>query len=298
MGDHHPEQPARLYAINDRLIASGLDMVLMHYDAPLPRGSSCCASMTPAYVQQVLRQLARTRAMSGWMATRPLGPHTLDGGAPCGGRGGPGGGSGDDRQGGVRPSAPCGRRAIMPSGPGPWVSAFSTMSPWVRRMPWRSTVSSGSPSSISTFTTATAPRTSSAATSGCLFCSTFQHPFYPHTGFDSTGAEHRQLSAAVARRRCGLPRGGAGLIGCRRWKPFAPQLVMISAGFDAHREDDMANLDLHRIRLRVDHAAVVRGRRSPRAAGGWSRRWRVATTWQALARSVAVHIKAFLGDHA
>ena len=35
MGHHHPEQPARLSAINDRLIATGLDMVLHHHDAPL-----------------------------------------------------------------------------------------------------------------------------------------------------------------------------------------------------------------------------------------------------------------------
>jgi acetoin utilization deacetylase AcuC-like enzyme len=34
MGHHHPEQPARLAAINDRLIASGLEMVLHQFDAP------------------------------------------------------------------------------------------------------------------------------------------------------------------------------------------------------------------------------------------------------------------------
>ena len=35
MGHHHPEQPARLSAINDRLIATGLEMILHQYDAPL-----------------------------------------------------------------------------------------------------------------------------------------------------------------------------------------------------------------------------------------------------------------------
>ena len=35
MGHHHSEQPARLSAINDRLIASGLEFVLRQYDAPL-----------------------------------------------------------------------------------------------------------------------------------------------------------------------------------------------------------------------------------------------------------------------
>ena len=37
MGPHHPERPARLSAINDRLIATGLDMALHHYSAPLVR---------------------------------------------------------------------------------------------------------------------------------------------------------------------------------------------------------------------------------------------------------------------
>jgi acetoin utilization deacetylase AcuC-like enzyme len=33
MGVHHPETPERLHAIRDRLIASGLDMLVTHYDA-------------------------------------------------------------------------------------------------------------------------------------------------------------------------------------------------------------------------------------------------------------------------
>ena len=35
MGDHHPECPDRLSAINDRLIAAGIDMYLGFYDAPV-----------------------------------------------------------------------------------------------------------------------------------------------------------------------------------------------------------------------------------------------------------------------
>ena len=35
MGEHHPESPERLAAINDRLIAAGLDMYLSFHDAPL-----------------------------------------------------------------------------------------------------------------------------------------------------------------------------------------------------------------------------------------------------------------------
>ena len=34
MGDYHPECPERLHAIQDRLIASGMEMLVTHYDAP------------------------------------------------------------------------------------------------------------------------------------------------------------------------------------------------------------------------------------------------------------------------
>ena len=40
MGSHHPECPDRLGAINDRLIASGLDVYLEFHDAPLAHAVS------------------------------------------------------------------------------------------------------------------------------------------------------------------------------------------------------------------------------------------------------------------
>jgi acetoin utilization deacetylase AcuC-like enzyme len=35
MGSYHPESPARLTAINDHLIAQGIDAYFSYYDAPL-----------------------------------------------------------------------------------------------------------------------------------------------------------------------------------------------------------------------------------------------------------------------
>ena len=35
MGTHHPECPQRLTAINDHLIAQGIDAYFVYYDAPL-----------------------------------------------------------------------------------------------------------------------------------------------------------------------------------------------------------------------------------------------------------------------
>ena len=76
-----------------------------------------------------------------------------------------------------------------------------------------------------------------------LFCSSFQHPFYPHTGADTRSENILNLP---------MPRDtdGAALrsVVAERCLPaleaFRPELIMISAGFDGHLEDDMANFRL------------------------------------------------------
>jgi acetoin utilization deacetylase AcuC-like enzyme len=82
------------------------------------------------------------------------------------------------------------------------------------------------------------------------------------------------------------------------WLPaldaFAPQLIYISAGFDAHREDDMGNLGL----VEADYEWVTRqlmdvanrhcqGRVISCLEGGY--------VLSALARSVAAHVKVLIG---
>jgi acetoin utilization deacetylase AcuC-like enzyme len=76
-----------------------------------------------------------------------------------------------------------------------------------------------------------------------LFCSTFQHPFYPHKGADTvsnhiinvplpagtTGRAYREVFEAKV-----LPALDA----------FKPQMIFFSAGFDSHREDDMGQFGL------------------------------------------------------
>ena len=76
-----------------------------------------------------------------------------------------------------------------------------------------------------------------------MVCSSFQHPFYPYSGRDS---EDGHLINVRLR---------AGSIGAdfrqaiqHEWIPqlerFKPQMLFVSAGFDAHFEDDMAGLNL------------------------------------------------------
>ncbi|WP_440055044.1 histone deacetylase family protein [Pseudoalteromonas sp. T1lg65] len=73
-----------------------------------------------------------------------------------------------------------------------------------------------------------------------LFCSLFQYPFYPNTAIENhqtlinspldAGCDGQDLRALVE----------------QQWLPaieaFAPQLIFISAGFDGHLEDDMGGL--------------------------------------------------------
>ena len=74
-------------------------------------------------------------------------------------------------------------------------------------------------------------------------CSSFQHPFYPHSHV------HRQADNIVnipIAANCSSEeyrkQVEAGWL--KRLNDFKPQLILISAGFDAHRLDPMAELNL------------------------------------------------------
>ena len=76
-----------------------------------------------------------------------------------------------------------------------------------------------------------------------LFCSTFQHPFYPGTPLIE--GNERMVSVPLAAGARGVEFRAAVE---RHWLPaierFAPQMFFVSAGFDAHRDDDMSGLNL------------------------------------------------------
>jgi len=76
-----------------------------------------------------------------------------------------------------------------------------------------------------------------------MLCSTFQHPYYPYSGADS-GNDHI-INVPLAAMTDG--RGFRAAVE-RFWLPaleaFKPQLVFVSAGFDAHRDDPLAYLQL------------------------------------------------------
>jgi acetoin utilization deacetylase AcuC-like enzyme len=127
-----------------------------------------------------------------------------------------------------------------------------------------------------------------------LYVSTHQAPLYPGTG-------RREETGAGNILNMPLPRGAASTefrtafeqIILPRLREFAPQLVMISAGFDAHRLDPLADLNL----VADDYAWVTSelvdiaqkyasGRVVSSLEGGYS--------LSALRESAAAHVAALL----
>ena len=123
-----------------------------------------------------------------------------------------------------------------------------------------------------------------------MMVSTFQHPFYPYSGVE--GRSDRMVNIPLA----AYSGGGQFRDAVEKfWIPalerFRPQMAFISAGFDAHRDDDMAALNL----VESDYAWVTERliAYADRFCGG-----RIVSTLEggyeldALARSVAVHLRA------
>ncbi|AKQ56375.1 histone deacetylase family protein [Bordetella hinzii] len=123
-----------------------------------------------------------------------------------------------------------------------------------------------------------------------LMCSFFQHPFFPNSGFDHPA--DNMLNVPVAAYSTGA---AVRDIVRQQWLPrlhaHAPQLVLISAGFDAHREDDMAQMGL----VEADYAWITdqlvevadrhaQGRIVSTLEGGYN--------LSALGRSVVAHIRS------
>jgi len=126
-----------------------------------------------------------------------------------------------------------------------------------------------------------------------MLCSTFQHPFYPYCGADS-GNDHIinvPLAAGSGREEF---RGAV----TQHWLPalerFQPELLLVSAGFDAHRDDDMAMLRL----TEADYAWVTETLK--RIAEKYAQR-RIVSVLEggyelnALGRSALAHLKVLSG---
>ncbi len=122
-----------------------------------------------------------------------------------------------------------------------------------------------------------------------LMVSFFQHPFYPEGG--STKTDSNLVNLPVPAYTKGMDiRELVEMMWIPRLEAHQPELIFVSAGFDAHREDDMGQLGLNEqdyawMTQRVKDIALryAKGRIVSCLEGGYN--------LNALARSVEAHVR-------
>jgi len=130
-----------------------------------------------------------------------------------------------------------------------------------------------------------------------MYCSTHQMPLYPGTGAPSERGEHNTIVNAPMRPGAGTDifRDALEAAILPRLDEFRPDLIVISAGFDAHMRDPLANINL----TEADFGWATRKLMevADRHAGG-----RIVSVLEGgydlegLARSVEAHLAALM-DH-
>ena len=291
MGAGHPEQPARLTAIEDQLIASGIEAHLQRYQAPFATDEQ----LARVHPEEYLGAIREAAPESGRVHLDPdtaMNPHSLSAALRAAGAGvlavdlvfqkkhaaafcavrPPGHHACRARSMGFcifNNVAVAARHAMHAYG----VERVAIIDFDVHHGNGTEEIFEGDPS--------------------VLMASTFQHPFYPYSGTEMpasnminvplpAGAGTRHLQEAVL----------------KHWLPalddFRPELVIFSAGFDAHVEDDMAMLqfrdtDYRWVTEQVKSVADrhAKGRIVSMLEGGYA--------LSALGRSVVQHLRV-LGE--
>jgi acetoin utilization deacetylase AcuC-like enzyme len=290
MGEHHPERPERLAAIEDRLVISKLDLLVTHMDAPLATREQLLRVHHPAH----LEALERLSPSAGYAQVDPdtaMNPHTLRAAYRAAG------------------AAVLGTDLVLS---GKEQAAFCSVRPpghhaeRARAMGFCffNNVAVGAAHALERHGLARVAIADFDVHHGngtedifrndprVLMVSTFQHPFYPGGGLEGRSGQMVNVP---------LPAGSRGeqfrAAVTEEWLPalerFQPEMLFISAGFDGHRDDEMAMMGL----VEADYAWVTE---TLREAVAKSARGRIVSVLEggydlrALARSAAAHLEKLI----
>ena len=291
MGAGHPECPQRLDAIHDLLRATGLDLALDHRQAPQASDAALARAHAAGYVRE-MRELMQDCATSG--ESRAVDPDTrlcpATAAAALQGAGAALAAT-DAVIDGSAPNAFC---AIRPPGHHATRGAamgfcfFNNVAVAARHA---LDVRGLQRVAIIDFDVHHGNGTEDivAGDERILMCSFFQHPLYPYSGAVPKGTNMVNMAIPPYTRGPEI----RSLIEAN-WMPrleeFRPQMIFISAGFDAHREDDLGQLGL----VEADYEWITRQLKqlAERHAQG-----RIVSCLEggyclsALARSVATHLR-------
>ncbi len=291
MGSHHPECPARITAIEDHLLASGILEHLLDVDAPLATRKQLLRVHDPDYVDAIESSVP-ARGLIHLDPDTAMNPHS--------------------HHAALRAAGAVIKATDMVIG-GEVENAFCCVRPpghhaeRARAMGFCffNNVAVGAAHALEKHSLERVAIVDFDVHHGngtedifrneprVMMASTFQHPFYPYSGVE--GRSERMVNIPLA-----------AYSGSRQfreavdkyWLPalgrFKPEMIFISAGFDAHRDDDMASLNL----VESDYAWVTgcitefarqhsKGRIVSTLEGGYQ--------LTALAHSVAEHIGVLSG---
>lgn len=287
MGAYHPECPNRLCAINDQLIASGLIDYFLHLDAPLATEEQLARVHSKSYIAAI-NALAPSSGIVQLDPDTAMNPYTLKAALRAAG------------------AVVLATDLVLE---GKLKSAFCSVRPpghhaeRARAMGFCffNNVAVGVAHALERHCLERVAVVDFDVHHGngtedifgddarVMIVSTFQHPFYPYSGTESYSDHLINVPLAAYS-------GGSEFREAvrRHWLPslvsFAPQMIFFSAGFDAHRDDEMALLKLNE----SDYAWVTaeikkvadrysQGRLVSVLEGGYE--------LHALGRSVASHLK-------
>lgn len=287
MGSHHPECPERIQAINDQLIRSGVDRFLHHLDAPLASEDQLELVHSPEHIAFVKE---RSPASGYYMLDGDtiMNPYTWSAalraaGAAIAGVDAVMKGEVENVFCAVRPP---GHHAEPTRSMG--FCVFDNVAVAARYAMEEYGISRVA---IIDFDVHHGNGTEAAFFNdpNVLMCSFFQHPFYPYSGLDK--AKNMVNVPLPAATRGDVVRSIVEEQWLPRLREFEPELIIISAGFDAHREDDLGQMGL----VEDDYAWITKklkevanqfahGRIVSCLEGGYN--------LSALGRSVVAHVKA------
>ncbi len=291
MGAGHPECPQRLDAIADRLIASGIDIALEHREAPLADLDALTRAHSTAHVLH-LKDLLQQIQDSG--EPRAIDPDTIAcpatwraalraAGAAVAATDAVIDGELDNAFCAVRPP---GHHATRDAAMG--FCFFNNVAVAARHA---LDVRGLQRVAIVDFDVHHGNGTEDivAGDERVLMASFFQHPLYPGSGAVPMGTNMVNVPIPPYTRG-GEVREIIEAMWMPRLEAFKPQMVFISAGFDAHREDDLGQLGL----VEADYEWITRRIKdvADRHAGG-----RIVSCLEggyalgALGRSVVAHLR-------
>ncbi|RDV25503.1 histone deacetylase family protein [Alteromonas aestuariivivens] len=287
----HPESPDRLYAIDDQLLASGLDMACEHIDAQPATREELMLAHDPGYIDSLYQQSPGAGTL--WLdADTGMTPVSLSAALYAAG---------------------AGLQAVD------WSMAGTTRRAFCLVRPPGHHAESAKAMGFCLFNNVALAARHALVNHGLqrvaivdfdvhhgngtehilggdarvLMCSSFQYPLYPNCGELKPADNLLSVPLAAGTEGQEYRRKVAGWFDALR--EFSPQLILVSAGFDGHAQDPLAQL-----RLREDDfkwLGFELGRLADECCEG-----RVVSMLEggydlsALGRSVVAYLKGLLGD--